>query len=53
MLQIFAVWLRHDNDKQPYPTWRGLCLAIAGIDRIAAQKITKDHSCQCRHCTGN
>ena len=50
---MIAVWLKRDSVKQPYPTWRGLCCAIAGVDRTAAQSISKDHPCQCSYCTGN
>ena len=52
MLQMIAIWLKRDSDKQPYPTWRGLCLVIADVDRIAAERISKEHKCQCSYCTG-
>ena len=52
MLEMIAVWLKRDGVKQPKPTWRGLCLAIASVDRTAAERILKDHPCQCRYCTG-
>ena len=53
MLLMIAVWLkRADSDKQPYPTWRILCLAIAGVDRTAAERISREHPCQCSYCTG-
>ena len=52
MLEMIAVWLKRDSVKQRKPTWRGLCRAIASVDRIAAERILRDHPCQCRHCTG-
>ena len=48
---MLAVWLRR-SEEQIYPTWRGLCLAIAGVDRIAAQRIARENPCDCSYCTG-
>ena len=50
---MIAVWLKRGDDKQPYPTWRGLCRAIASIDRRAAEGIARDHPCQCSYFTGS
>ena len=50
---MIGVWLKHGDDRQPYPTWRGLCRAIASIDRKAAEVIARDHPCQCSYFTGN
>ena len=53
LLKMIGVWLKHGDDRQPYPTWRGLCRAIASIDRKAAEVIARDHPCQCSYFTGN
>ena len=53
MLEMIAVWLKRGDDKQPFPTWRGLCCAIASVDRRAAEGIARDHPCQCSYFTGS
>ena len=45
MSQILVIWLRRETEDQPRPTWRRLCDAFAGIDRVNAEIIAKEHGC--------
>ena len=49
--ELIAVWLKRDGVKQPLPTWRILCKAIATVDRISAEEIARKHQCHCDKCT--
>ena len=50
MSAMIVVWLKREDIKQPLPTWRLLCQAIASVDRTYAERISKEHQCDCTEC---
>ena len=55
MRGMLDLWLTSSNEEQHHPTsgWRGLCLAIASVDKkLAALRIVREHPCQYSYCTG-
>ena len=42
MAHIIASWLKRESPKQPLPTWRNMCNAIAIVDRSTAEIIAVD-----------
>ena len=51
MLAMIDVWLRRVDKKQQLPTWRGLCEALATVNRTDAEKIAegKQDCVSCSH----
>ena len=50
MSAMIVVWLKREDAKQPLPTWRLLCQAITSVDRTSAERISKEHQCDCTEC---
>ena len=50
--KLLDEWLKRSSPEQPLPSWRGLCNALAHLDRLLSESISAQHQCGCSLCTG-